>query len=203
MKNNTYEFPKSSFFGMAKDTAIIMEKILDNKNLLRLLRYNTPDCLTKPVPSGQEIYEMLNGVPDPDDPKEISKQSDPQISNVPKVDVSRSRLALSYLRVGFDSFTPNATDPFYRDHIVQFKIICHFDNWTLKGYELRPYRIAGELDAMFDRCKLTGIGVLNLLGADQDVYDNEYGGVTLRYLAVRGHEDDYKDDYKESPKAML
>jgi hypothetical protein len=42
---------------------------------------------------------------------------------------------------------------------------------------------------MLDGQHLTGIGELQFIGADQDVYDNEFGGVTLRYLAIRGNED--------------
>jgi len=56
--------------------------------------------------------------------------------------------------------------------------------------DLRPYRIAGEIDSMLDGARLSGIGQLLFIDADQDVYDREFGGVTLRYLAVRGHEDD-------------
>lgn len=210
MRRDTFQYPKSSFLGMPKDTAIIMEKILENKNILRLLYYNTPDCIVpcdnidqKYPLTGAQIKQLLTGVPDLDDPDDEKKKSDPQISNVPKLDISRTRLSLSYLRVTFDSFTPSVNNNFYRDHIVEFKVMCHFDHWTLKDYELRPFRIAGELDWMFDKARLTGIGVLNFIGADTDIYDNEYGGVTLRYLADRGHEDDYKDDYTEAPMSIL
>lgn len=173
MTNNTYEFSKSSFLGMAKDTSLIMNKILDNKTVLRLLYYNDPDILEKKkeVTSAQ-VKEMF-------DTK--------QISNIPKVKVDKEKK--SYLRVTFDSFTPNTENTFYRDHIVEIKIICHFDDWGLTNYELRPYRIAGEIDSLLNAKHLTGIGELTFLGADQDIYDDEYGGVTLRYLAIRGNED--------------
>lgn len=161
---------------MAKDTSLIIEKILSNKKVLRLLYYTSPDCLKwksdKDLTSAQikELFETK------------------QISNVPKVKIDKDKR--TYLRVTFDSFTPNATNTFYRDHIVEIKIICHFDDWDLNDFELRPYRIAGEIDSMLDGQHLTGIGELNFLGADQNIYDEEYGGVTLRYLAIRGHEDD-------------
>ena len=176
MRKDTYEYPKSSFLGMAKDTSIIMDKILSNRKVLRLLYYTSPDCLKwgsdKDLTSAQ-IKELF-------DKK--------QISNVPKVKVDEDKR--TYLRVAFDSFTPNATNTFYRDHIVEIKIFCHFDDWDLNNFELRPYRIAGEIDSMLDGQHLTGIGELNFLSANQDIYDEEYGGVTLRYLAIRGHEDD-------------
>lgn len=178
MVKNTYEYPKSSFLGMAKDTSLIINKILSNKKVLRLLYYTSPDCLEWPSSkdlTSSQIKEMF-----------ASKQ----ISNIPKVKIDKDKK--TYLRITFDSFTPNATNTFYRDHIVEIKIICHFDDWDLKDFELRPYRIAGEIDSMLDKQHLTGIGELNFLGADQDIYDEEYGGVTLRYLAIRGHEDEIK-----------
>lgn len=175
MVKNTYEYPKSSFLGMAKDTSLIVDKILGNNKVLRLLYYTSPNCLEKSFKdlTPQQIKEMF---------------ATKQISNVPKVKIDKEKK--TYLRITFDDFTPNATNTFYRDHIVEIKIICHFDDWDLKDFELRPYRIAGEIDSMLDKQHLTGIGKLNFLGASQDIYDEEYGGVTLRYLAIRGHEDD-------------
>ena len=172
MKKNQYEFPKSSFLGMAKDTSLIVNKILSNKKVLKLLYYSTVDWEKQPDLTSAQIKSLF-----------VNKQ----ISNIPKIKVDENKL--SYLRITYDSFTPNAENPFYRDHLVEIKIVCHFDDWDLNDFELRPYRIAGELDSMLDGQHLTGIGELSFLGADQDVYDDEYGGVTLRYLAIRGNED--------------
>lgn len=172
MKRNQYEFPKSSFLGMAKDTSLIVNKILSNKNVLKLLYYTTPDWKDQPDLTSAQIKSLF---------------TKKQIYNIPKIVADDEKL--SYLIITYDSFTPNAKNPFYRDHLVEIKIICHFDDWDLNDFELRPYRIAGELDSMLDGQHLTGIGELNFLGADQDVYDDEYGGITLKYLAIRGNED--------------
>jgi hypothetical protein len=43
MKRNFYEYPKSSFLGMSKDTSLIMDKILGNQDVLKLLYYNVKD----------------------------------------------------------------------------------------------------------------------------------------------------------------
>lgn len=173
MKRNFYEYPKSSFLGMSKDTSLIMDKILGNQDVLKLLYYNVKDWQKKPNLASEQI-------------KSLFEQKN--ISNIPKIVVNSDKL--NYIRITYDSFTPNASNPYYRDHVVEIKIICHFANWDLGDYELRPYRIAGEIDSMLDGQHLTGIGVLNFMGADQDVYDDEFGGITLRYLAVRGHEDE-------------
>lgn len=172
MKNNTYEYPKSSFLGMSKDTAIIMNKLLSDAELLKLLYYMDRDWSRKSTLTPAQQQELFD--------RKI-------ISCIPKVEIDPD--IQTYVRISYDSFTPSGND-FYRDHLVEIKIICHFGVWDLGNFEMRPYRIAGEIDALLDKKKLTGIGELQFLGADQDIYDEEFGGITLRYLAIRGHEDD-------------
>ena len=83
----------------------------------------------------------------------------------------------------------NASNPEYRDNTFGIDIICHYDNRDLGDFELRPYRVAGEIDAMLDKTHLTGIGELEFVSATPYVYNEEFAGVSLTYLAVRGHED--------------
>jgi hypothetical protein len=59
----------------------------------------------------------------------------------------------------------------------------------LKDFQLRPYRIAAEIDSMFDEKHLTGIGTLKFLGANQMILTDEYAGLCLMYSAVHGDED--------------
>lgn len=54
---------------------------------------------------------------------------------------------------------------------------------------MRPYRIAAEIDTMLDNQKLTGIGLLQFLGASTLIINDEYAGVTLTYAAIHGIED--------------
>lgn len=186
MQKNTYEYPKSSFLGMAKDTALIVDKIISNKKLLRLLYYTSPDCLdwgSEKDITQEQIRDMFK-------PRIKDDPTSKQISNVPKIKIDKDKK--TYLRITYDAFTPNDTNTFFRDHVVEIKIVCHFENWDLNNFELRPYRIAGEIDSMLQGQHLTGIGTINFLGASQDVYDEAYGGVTLRYLAIRGEEDKKK-----------
>ena len=59
MKKNLYEYPKSSLLGMPKDASLIMERILSNQNVLKLLTYNTKDWKSKPPVTGDMIKEMF------------------------------------------------------------------------------------------------------------------------------------------------
>ena len=87
------------------------------------------------------------------------------------------------------NFTQNGTNPEFRDNIIQFDIICHFDQWQMKDFELRPYKIAAEIDSMFNDKHLTGIGKLEFLGASQMVLTDEFAGLCLMYQAIHGGED--------------
>lgn len=172
MKRNTFEYPKSALLGMPKDASLIMTKILSNQNILKLLAHGTRDWKNQPPVDGDMIKEMFETK---------------QISSVPRIKVDKPEK--TYLRLSYGTMIPNATNPEYRDNTFGIDIICHYDNWDLGDFDLRPYRIAGEIDAMLDKTHLTGIGELYFISATPYVYDEEFAGVTLTYLAVRGNED--------------
>lgn len=172
MKHNSYEYPKSSLLGMPKDAAIIIDRILSNPNLLRLLVYETRDWQSQPLPSGEQVKELFTSH---------------QISSVPKIKIDSKEK--TYIRLTYGTVIRNASNPEYRDNTFGIDIICHYDNWDLGDFELRPYRVAGEIDAMLDKTHLTGIGELEFVSATPYVYNEEFAGVSLTYLAVRGHED--------------
>jgi hypothetical protein len=48
MKVETFKTPESSFLSIEKDLSIIVDLILKNNNLKKLLYYTTSDCLNKP-----------------------------------------------------------------------------------------------------------------------------------------------------------
>jgi hypothetical protein len=106
---------------------------------------------------------------------------------VPKLFVDGS--VLNYIIISFDNFSSNHTNPEFRDNVIEFDIICHFDQWQMRDFELRPYRIAAELDSMFNNKRLTGIGEIEFLGANQMILTDEYAGICLLYKAIHGEED--------------
>lgn len=171
MKLETYIYPKSSFLSTEKDMNIIVNMILKNNRLKKMLHYTTRDCLSKPDLTEDESLELFGK----------------NIKIVPKLYVDGS--VLNYVIISFDNFTGNNTNPEFRDNIIEFDIICHFDQWQLKDFELRPYRIAAELDSMFNDKHLTGIGKLEFLGANQMILTDEYAGLCLMYKAIHGEED--------------
>ena len=166
--------PKSSFLSMEKDTSLISNMLLRNERLKKLLYYTTPDCLDRKILTEDQSLELFGK----------------NIKLVPKLYVDNS--VLNYIILSFDNFTPNMTNPEFRDNIIEFDIICHFDQWQLKDFQLRPYRIAAEIDSMFDEKHLSGIGLLHFLGANQMILTDEYAGLCLMYQAIHGGEDKTK-----------
>ena len=105
----------------------------------------------------------------------------------PKVEIDKEMF--SYIIVTFDDFIPNTTNPEYRDNTITFTIMCHYASWNLGDFQLRPYKIAGEIDSMFNGKDMFGIGQLNFIGAKQRAFNNEFGGLTLMYATIHGKED--------------
>ena len=172
MKKDMIYEAHSSFLSVPKDIAYIMNMILKNPNVGKLLWYSVPDCLSKPSIGGKEIAEMLKTN---------------QISTRPKVKVDE--IEKTYLIMTFDNFSPNESNTFYRDHNIEIRIITHFNLWDLTDNDMRIYRLAGEIDSMLNGAKMSGIGITNFVNATQDVYDEEYVGLTLTYRVVSGTED--------------
>ena len=170
MKKETYTYPHSSFLSIEKDMNIIMNKMFENARLKKLLYYNTKDCLNKPKLTEEQTLSLINK----------------QIKMVPKLYVDKS--VLNYIIISFDNFTQSA-NPEFRDNIIEFDIICHFDQWQMNDFKLRPYRIAAEIDMLFNNQKMTGIGELQFLGANQIILTDEFAGLCLMYQAVHGEED--------------
>jgi len=84
---------------------------------------------------------------------------------------------------------PNANNPEFRDCTVNFDILCHPDHWNLGNFQLRPYKIAGEIDAMINKQKFTGIGELQFMGANSLVLNDQLMGMTMMYRSVQSKED--------------
>lgn len=174
MKIVNYQFPKSSFLSIEKDLELITNAMLKNQRFKKLLHYNSEDALDKPDLSQEESLALFKK----------------NIKIVPKLYIDHS--VLSYIIISFDNFTPNANNPEFRDNIISFDIICHFDQWQLKDFQLRPYRLAAEIDTMFEGKHLTGIGTLEFMGANQLILNDEFAGVSLMYQAIHGEEDKKK-----------
>ena len=170
MKIENYHPPKSSFLSINKDMQLLIDKFLSNDRLCKLLHYTTKNALELPKLTDKEKLSLFGK----------------EIKIVPKLYIDKS--VLTYMIISFDNFIESSNEEF-RDNIIEFDIICHFDQWNLTDFNLRPYRIAAEIDSMLDKQKLTGIGKINFLGANQIILNDEFAGLCLMYKTYHGEED--------------
>ena len=191
MKINNYHPPKSSFLSINKDMRLLIDKFLANDRLCKLLYYTDRNALDKPKLTDDEKIGLFGQ----------------NLKIVPKVYVDGS--VLNYIIINFDNFV-ESSNPEFRDNIIEFDIICHFDQWQLKDFDLRPYRIAAEIDSMLNQQKLTGIGEIEFLGANQILLTDEFAGVCLMYRTYHGEEDKKKmpnpadqDKFEQEFKEMI
>lgn len=136
-----------------------------------MLYYTQKDCLEAPDLTGEQILSML----------------DKQIKIVP--DISIQKECPNYVIVTFDNFSDNASNPEFRDFIINFDILCHPDHWNMGNFKLRPHKIAGEIDAMFNKQTLVGIGRLEFMGGKNLVLNDQLMGMNLMYRTIHGGED--------------
>ena len=171
MKVVNYKLPRSSFLSVEKDLGVITEAMLKNKNLKKLLYYTTKNAMQRAPLSELESVELIGK----------------NIKIIPKLYIDGS--VLNYIIISFDNFTLNSENPQFRDNIITFDIICHLDQWELEDFQLRPYRIAAELDTMFNNAHLSGIGETQFLGMNQIILNEEFAGLSLMYAAIHSEDD--------------
>lgn len=164
-------FPKSSFLSVDKDLALIVSKMFEDQRLMKLLYYTQKDALKAPDLTQEQKYAMIHK----------------QIRIVPKVEIDTE--CPTYVLIGMDNFTPNSKNPEYRDCIIEFDILCHPDHWNLGNFQLRPYKIAGEIDSLFNKKKLTGIGETQFVTGRNLLLNDQLMGLCLTYEAIHGQED--------------
>ena len=162
---------QTSFLSVEKDMETVVTEIFKNDRIKKLLYHTKKDALSMPELTDEQTASLFTK----------------NVKIVPKIPVEKD--VLNYIIVSFDNFTGNATNPEFRDNIISFDIVCHFDQWQLNDLALRPCKIAAEIDTMFDNKHLTGIGTFQFLGANQIVLNDEFAGLSLMYQAIHGGED--------------
>ena len=176
----------SSFLSCEKDIEEILRKLFVSSKpysdyLKKLLVINTKDCLDNETSTTiqQKIADM-----------NLAKlRQEGYIKLEPKIRFGENEEVKSYIIVSCDNFSPNATNPYYRDCTVTFDIICHTDYWDIGNYRIRPLKIAGYIDGILNKARLSGIGTFNFIGCNQLILNEELSGYTLIYSAIHGNDD--------------
>ena len=175
MKIERYKRPTSSFLSVDKDIETIMDAMWRNPRLKRLLYRLDKDPLNGSNLTEEESMELF---------------TKGYITNIPRVPVDED--VKNYIIISFNKFSPNIKNPHFRDNVIIVDVLCQFDQWQLAGMQLRPFKIAAEVDSMLDGARLSGIGILNFVGANYITVAQKFGGYSLVYRATHS-EDDVKN----------
>lgn len=154
-------------FGTAeKDLFSIVDKLLSNQELGKLLKYPTRDALSRPPLESEIALGMIHD----------------NIRVIPDLPVKANQEG--YIIVTFDNFTPNDNNPEFRDNYISFDVFCHTDIWVLDDSQLRPLKIMGCIDGMLEGEKLHGIGNTEFVSANQLMLGEGVSGYNLLYRVV-------------------
>ncbi len=152
------------FAVMGENTFKIANKIMQNQNICRLLKYQVRD------PFDEEKYENVDGL------TLLNKQ----ILIVPKI-FDESTEKMSYITAVFANFVVNPINPDFKLSTIRFDIACPYDEWVLSGASLRPYLMMEEVDKMFNQAQMKGIGTLQFVRADALTLTPQIGGYSMVY----------------------
>lgn len=153
----------SSFHSVEQTVGQVIDLLLRNERLKRLLYYTSKQALSLPKLKAEQTRELLQE----------------QIQLVPKLDVSES--AKPFIIITLDRFVPDGTTTYYRNFQLRFDIICPYQYWTLNDFKLRPYSIAGEIDALINKSNINKSGIADFAGASALLLNNDLGGISLIY----------------------
>jgi hypothetical protein len=98
--------------------SLIIDKIMQNSRLKKLLYFNSKDALKKPNSELTQEAEL-----------EILEK---HIKIVPKITIDNS--IHTYLVINFDNFVPNDSNPEFRNNDIIFDVVCHIDDWQLTDF---------------------------------------------------------------------
>jgi hypothetical protein len=185
---------KSAFLSCERDTETIWRRLFVESRpysdkLKRLLVVNTPDCLDESQQQYRQAIDKLTVK----DMHDIG-----YIKTVPRFSFGEHEEVKSYIFLQFDDFTPTG-NPEFRDCSVSLTVVCHMDCWEMDDYKLRPYQIAGYIDGILNETRLSGIGLLQFVGASQIVLDENMGGVVLLYKSTHHDGSDSEKVHPEWP----
>ena len=162
--SNNSLIPRQNFIDIGSDLKRILDKILSNNTLVKLLYYNDTNVSAKPTLTNSQKVAMIGDY----------------IKIVPRI--PKDYETKNYLVIQMDRFSPSADESRFKSFVLSFDILCHSDNWVMDDYMLRPFKIMHELDTMFNMSKLHSLGPINFVSANQLVINEELMGYSLNYI---------------------
>ena len=162
----------SSFLSCEKDTETILKKLfVENRQysdiLKRLLVVSNSDALDQSYDVSEYSLKKL-----------IDEK---YIVLTPEIEMPENAKLKAFIVLSFDNFTPNQTNPEFRDCMIHIDVVCHHEIWLLGNYRQRPMKILGYIDGMLNKARLSGIGELNFISAVYGLLNDDWSSYSLSY----------------------
>lgn len=155
------------FMVMGKNIFGILNKILQNQDLLKLIKYTDKDPLSHDDLNQNEIDEMIGK----------------NILFTPVIP-DEEQQAESFLTILFENYQINENIDF-KDATLRFDIICPSNTWVINDSELRPFKIMQIIDGMVNGARLEGIGNLQFRESNVIIPSAYHAGYMMEY----GHQE--------------
>lgn len=155
-----------NFKVMGENLFTIVNKLANNQRVCRLLKYND----SEPFIRDEKHPDILDG----------TSLINNQIVIIPKFQ-ELIETESSFVVVVFDNFIINPANPDFKISTVRFDVACPYTEWIVNESNLRPYLIMQEIDLMFNKAKMSGIGNLQFVSAMPLTLSPQMGGYSMRY----------------------
>lgn len=149
---------------MGEDIFKIVEKIQQDQDLLKLIKFTDADPLSHNDLTSDEIDEMLH--------KNILITP-----KIPDTDQDKN----CYLVILLDNYTVSPANQDFKSTQIRFDILCPMDRWVINSKSLRPYLMMNCIDKDFNEKSLAGIGNLSFQEANRLVVSPYLAGYSLLY----------------------
>lgn len=176
-----------SFLSMENDKEAMVKKLFVESKpysdyLKRLMIVNQSDCLD---PSKHQYQTIIDGYSVAD------LKNKGYIKFTPTFPFEEFEESKSYLLISFRDVAPSV-NPEFMNTSIEILCITNFKSWELDNYAIRPWKMAGYVNGILNKSRLSGIGVLNLMGASEFTWNEDIGGVLLTYVATHSTDDKAK-----------
>lgn len=145
---------------LGENAQLIIKRLLANQNLVKLLLYTDPDPLSKPDVAPEEIEQRVKNR---------------LVRIVPRIGPKEGPESIVVVR--FTRSSKNENDEF-RDILFNIEVFVPLTQWAIKGTNLRPFAIMGEIEKSLKGKKINGLGkirggdfLLNFLTEEMSSYE--------------------------------
>lgn len=150
---------------LGENFQLIVKRLEANQNLLKLLYYTDKDPLSKADLTSNIIK------------KEIHNELIRFVPKLPPQEGAQSRVGLR-----IDRGVPDSNNDEFRVVTFSVEVFVPITQWLIKGTNLRPFAIMGEIENSLKGKRVNGLGKIELNGFSLDFISNEMTDYVMTFI---------------------